>query len=268
MTIGIKLLAKIGGFMLHSIVAKHISNSGHTAIIVAADSIPEFIEVDGKTRPTRNSENKFVSSTLAGIKNFWKWFGDSYVVEQPVSSKQKRDSLRPLVVYHGTKADFSSFAPVRTGNVTDLFGEEVTTTRHGMFFTPSIPFAESFATQRGSGSSNVMPVYLSIKNPAYLDEGFNYEILQELEKTGYGIDELQRLAHRPPHMVWAEFDDSEGAKLIAALKYLGYDGAYIEENGEENTWVAFDPKQIKSATGNVGSFSTSTSIITASNKFH
>ena len=51
---------------------------------------------------------------------------------------------------------------------------------------------------------------------------------------------------------------------MGALRKLGYDSAYFEEptghmdiprDVNPGVWVAFDPTQVKSATGNIGSFS-------------
>jgi len=53
----------------------------------------EYLEIDGKLRSTRNSDDKFIHSTEEGIRNFWRWFGDSKVVDK---------KGRPLVVYHST----------------------------------------------------------------------------------------------------------------------------------------------------------------------
>lgn len=62
--------------------------------------IPEIINIDGVNRPTRNSEGKLIHPDLEGIKNFWRWFENSKVVD---------DQGRPLVVFHGTKDDFTEF---------------------------------------------------------------------------------------------------------------------------------------------------------------
>ncbi len=58
-------------------------------------SIPDTIEINGTQKPTTNSEGKPIASTEQGIRNFYKWFGDSKVVDE---------QGRPLVVYHGTEA--------------------------------------------------------------------------------------------------------------------------------------------------------------------
>ncbi|MFM1975254.1 MAG: hypothetical protein RL145_100, partial [Pseudomonadota bacterium] len=56
-----------------------------------ARPLPATIKVDGKDRPTRNSEGRQIHPTAEGVRNFWKWFGDSKIVD---------DEGRPLVVYH------------------------------------------------------------------------------------------------------------------------------------------------------------------------
>jgi hypothetical protein len=60
----------------------------------------DTIEVDGKVRQRRNSEGMLIHPTEEGIRNFWKWFGDSVVVD---------DEGRPIVLYHGTTYDFYEF---------------------------------------------------------------------------------------------------------------------------------------------------------------
>lgn len=92
---------------------------------------------------------------------FKKWFGDSKVVDE---------NGKPLVVYHGTKADFDTFRPSKDG----ALGQ-------GMYFSLSEEYA------RGVGK-NVMPVYLSIKKPYIADgpiTGKAEEFTNKLKKQGY-----------------------------------------------------------------------------------
>lgn len=70
---------------------------------------------------------------------FKRWFGDSKVVDA---------QGKPLVVYHGTQADFTEF---NSGGMA--------------YFTPNKETAKNYSGEDG----NVMAVYLSIKNPARLD---------------------------------------------------------------------------------------------------
>lgn len=219
------------------------------------------IEIDGKQRSTTNSNGQPIAATEEGVKNFWKWFGDSVVHAPMVSSKQKRTEMPPLVVYHGTRTTFDSFAPVREGNVTTMFGDEEKVVRHGIFFAESPEFADTFAKQAGPGNANVVPVYLKIENPLYLDEGFTDEVIAELRGAGLPEDQAARLRHRKADMAWAEFDDEAGEAMVAAIRAAGYDGVLTVEPGvgvegeeQQTVWVALDPTQIKSAIGNSGEF--------------
>lgn len=107
----------------------------------------ETIEVDGKERTVYNSNGERIAQSEPALRNFYKWFSDSKVVDE---------QGRPLVVYHGTKAQFDEFdinIP-RTG--VDIFGR-------GFYFTPYKNKAKFYG-------KIVMPVYLSITNPENITE--------------------------------------------------------------------------------------------------
>lgn len=154
---------------------------------------------------------------------FKRWFGDSKVVDA---------QGKPLVVYHGTLADFASFDPDRQGQ--NVFSDDV-----GFFFTDSPAEASAYADparfdDEGGSQPNVMPVYLAIKNPKIVDVG-------ELEPA-----------------LWY---DVEGQKEVEDAQQSGHDGLIVRtkdvwqgESRPHNLYVAFRPNQIKSATGNNGQF--------------
>jgi hypothetical protein len=161
-------------------------------------SIPEAIEVDNKSRPTRNSNGKLIAGDEKSIANFWKWFSDSKVVDS---------DGKPLVVYHGTASDISEFDSTKNSQI------------EGMFFTPSTEYANQFAKGR-SGSGNVLPVYLALVNPRII------------KIADYNIDSLSAAAT----------DGNADGILVKNL------------DGSIEIAVAFTPNQIKSATGNQGTF--------------
>lgn len=137
------------------------------------------------------------------------WFNDSKVVD---------DQGRPLVVYHGTGAVFSSFSDdsMQQGGVLG----------HGAYFTSNAQTASGFA-ERGAavnceydwdlgelvdipvGAANVMPVYLNMKNPYYVTSNTIPRDLQE----------------------------------------QGYDGVVHKMGLNETYYVVFDPAQIATAIG-------------------
>ena len=149
---------------------------------------------------------------------FKSWFKNSKVVDK------KGDPLR---VYHGTSKDkdFSKF----------------TSKQNGMWFTSSPVEASSYAKENDSmkvagnwfdgyknlnTASRVIPVYLSIQNPAKLD----FEQVLKITRAD-NYTKAQR-------------------EIFNELKSKGYDGVDFGEG----IYVVFDPSQIKSAIGNTGKF--------------
>lgn len=161
---------------------------------------------------------------------FKKWFGDSKVVDE---------SGAPLIVYHGTFADFDKFDPARFGNTDRGFHGE------GFYFSESKDYAGSYAPARGGV---VMPAYLNISNP----------FVKPSQAThGVGWREAARSALGDIGVR----DVGDSAEVTQALKAAGFDGVLVYKvdelvGGAPYLFevVAFEPTQIKSATGNRGTF--------------
>ena len=91
----------------------------------------DTVMVDGVERPARNSNGQHIHPTIEGVRNFWRWFGDSMVVDE---------QGRPLVVYHGTRANIEQFSNEKLGTNT-----AASTASLGHFFS-NMPFvSERFA---------------------------------------------------------------------------------------------------------------------------
>lgn len=178
-----------------------------------ATSLPE--------RPTARAEVMEAADVLASgripdvapvrtvdLPEFRAWFGDSKVVD---------DAGEPMVVYHGTTADFDQFTVGR--------GQEGENGSVGLYFTRDKALAEEYTYRTGLGTvdrdgGNVVPAYLSIKNPKVIDD-----------------DSLASA-----HLTREE---------VAAFEAQGFDGI-VNKSGSEI--VAFRPEQVKSAIGNSGKF--------------
>lgn len=121
---------------------------------------------------------------------------------------------KPLVVYHGTGADIESFKPGLS---------------NALYFTPDADLASQYTKRLGRNElkdgGNVMPVYLRLTNP---------KIIKGTLKRERWLDTAY---FRP--------------EQIAELKAQGHDGVINEDASEI---IVFDPEQIKSATGNRGTF--------------
>jgi hypothetical protein len=107
----------------------------------------------------KNNKNKLIHPTPEGIENFWKWFGDSKVVD---------DQGRPLIMYHGTRWEFDKFKKNKLGKSIDCPWSNL-----GFFFTEDYELASKFSNGKKWNQdyksylkgSNVIPVYLSMKKP-------------------------------------------------------------------------------------------------------
>lgn len=160
---------------------------------------------------------------------FRRWFGDSKVVDE---------QGRPLVVYHGTNANFERFDQERLGEASEHPSAVL-----GFYFTSNSTVAEEWAWSEDDG--HVMPVYLAIANP--------------MQMTG---EEFRGMVDGHART------DRQMRQLFTALKKTaesrGYDGIYVskidgplrEEDAEwsSDVYIAFRPEQIKSATDNTGTF--------------
>ena len=144
---------------------------------------------------------------------FRRWFGDSKVVDA---------EGRPLVVYHGTTADFSEFDPDKRGSST-----RVNDAKKGFFFVANGKAASEYTWKSGGMTGSVMPVYLSMQDPLAVD--------------------------MPGEWAPGKYD-----AILDRAKSAGYDGVIIRGATTLGTpgdvYIAFRPEQIKSAIGNDGSF--------------
>lgn len=123
----------------------------------------------------------------------------------------------PLVVYHGTTSNVQAFDRSRIGQ---NYGDEA-----GFFFTEN-PGNAGFSYASGEGG-NVMPVFLSLKKPLVVK-----------------VDEFN-----PDR---AFFKDR--LEIMESARLGKNDGVIVEDKEGNKMFVAFRPEQIKSATGNRGTF--------------
>lgn len=213
------------------------------------------VEVDGVIRSTANSEGQLIHPTEEGIRNFWRWFGDSKVV----------DALgRPLVIYHGTRAgEFDEFKPnIRKGEQLGF----------GVHFATEKSFADKYASDdmiaRKGKSPQVYAVYVNGRNPLIADsvvtEGsLEFSLAKKL--AGNKLFTIRDENGKMTAYMQNAIDATSAQRAEAVIREAGFDviryqsrigsqgvGARITAKGE--SWIAFTPTQIKSVTGNSGRF--------------
>ena len=175
---------------------------------------------------------------------FRAWFGESKVVDT---------EGKPLVLYHGTNVDFTEFDGGKAGSSWDMgkLGK-------GFYFSTDPRLASSYATNARAKTRDdapqVMPVYVSLQNPIEIGplsgrQGENvWNALREIS-TQFGLwqDPVADPESNQPNPEWSEpFRDA----ALAA----GFDGVVLRFSDGNREVVAFRPEQIKSATGNRGTF--------------
>lgn len=218
------------------------------------------INIDGKERPTTNSNGQPIATTEQGLRNFYKWFGDSKVVDE---------QGRPLVVYHGTEQK----------NLAELIPGRQSGT---IYLTSDYKYAEFYAAGKNSiikPTGDIMPLYVRINKPIDLgtvdvdDMLVNFDIQAFMKRNNipdYAEQGLRTMVkiflESETYRLEAEDDEIpsyeffESAQFAQFMSLLGFDGFTSKEqmdNKQHQTFGVFDSKQIKS-TANPGLFGTDT----------
>jgi hypothetical protein len=120
--------------------------------------------------------------------------------------------------------------------------------------------------KRLPSSANLMPVYVKADKPWDYDSKNDVSSVVKRARDN-GADITPSMIEEISQGNWQTIEGSEGnAPILDAIRELGYDSMYVEEQGEKNLAV-FNPNQIKSAVGNTGDFSPITPSIRESRKF-
>jgi len=168
---------------------------------------------------------------------FRRWFGKSKVVDE---------NGKPLVVYHGTRGNFNEFKK----------------TREGIFFSKDPLVASKFAAnsmlytgdEALTENANVMPVYLRMEKPFDASNRANVaKVVSQLEDK----KDVAAFKEGASKLDWQLLE-----RYADFIEQAGFDGYFVNEFGENN-YVVFDPKQIKSAIGNKGTYSPESEMIDA-----
>lgn len=168
---------------------------------------------------------------------FWKWFGNSKVVN---------NQGKPLVVYHGTNTDFNTFdksfinSHEKRG---DFLGE-------GFYFHKKKEIAANYG-------NNIIACYLRIENPLIInseDEAKNF-------RERFGFIDFKGIK-LPRYFKNTDLTNTSPKYISEKVKEFGYDGLIDNLYGQ---YAVFEPNQIKSI-NNKGTWSNSDNIYETLNK--
>lgn len=188
---------------------------------INVQDMPDTIKVNGISRPTTNSKGAPIADTEEKVRNFWRWFGDSKVVDE---------NGKPLVVYKGMmEKDW------RTGNKITVINSP--NGPWAGFFTSEKEVAKGFQDAfRTMGDTVTLEVYLKISNPYIIDAKGKLARDFMFDNSVFGED-----PRRP---------DARSAFSS------GYDAVIIKNTKDEgDVFVPKNSAQIKSATDNTGAYS-------------
>ena len=189
--------------------------------------------VDGTERPALNSNGKPIHWSEEGIRNFWRWFGDSKVVDA---------RGRPLVVYHGSPdiRFIKEEAIFKSQKDRILLGRS----EAAHWFSSDKRTAKSYADPRRAfdyqnSEEGVIESYLRIENPlVFHADGQEWKTAQKRGKTSDVIEEA-RASSKDGVIINNVRDDYNNSRSTRPTR----------------TFTVFESTQIKSSTGNTGAFS-------------
>lgn len=195
---------------------------------------------------------------LVRTPEFKAWFGD-WENDPENASKVVDENGEPMVVYHGSRSNFSIFDIGKSG-------ESSTPAKVGFWFTPIKKFAYNFAQTIWYGTSDdiiVYPLFLSIKNPkiynSEIDSDVRYpDAYQKFKIDIWAMDGQDADRANVGGIGMALNNQKETIKKYReSLENQGFDGIFIKNTrfdrddagGLNDQIVALFPNQIKLADG-------------------
>lgn len=174
-------------------------------------------------KPTNLNERQWLQ---VRTQNFKDWFGD-WENDPKNASKVVDENGEPMVVYHGSSNSFSEFSKKMMGSTGTAAAKK------GFWFAANPEVASFFAQYE---DKNIYPVFLNIKALAKTNDAklSRYELM-----SGVGHNKRRDVLQK------AIREGKNGAMFLNTVDYGG---------DRTDTFVAFSPNQIKSATANVGTF--------------
>jgi hypothetical protein len=240
------------------IVQRGVGDKEWTAISSDPRLSKELVESRiNSTKPRFEGAVNFASKerpTAPNTPEFRNWFADS---------KVKDENGQPLVMYHGTSQSedgqaFTSF---------DTYGSNYGLMGQGGYFTADPEVASSYTSKGRGDTPTVYPVYLSVKNPIDMDAPADaaawkkqFPNAADYHEGGTSNESWYRAAEEA--LIDEQIPRYEGAEIMQdGLRSMGYDGithiggGRVKDSGKKHrVFIAFDPEQIKSSTGNSGAF--------------
>lgn len=199
---------------------------------------------NGSVRSITDSKSNVKSKieNVTKTQQFMRWFG-KWDTHPETASKVVNEDGTPRIVYHATDYEFYTFDKAKRGENTFRNASDFSiaaTSATGFWFS-------DHDVSGDMGSKKSMQCYLDIKNPYRISLSEMSEEIKAADTNGdvdfdYSIGDFESTR---------QLSES----YVDSLKEQGYDGIIVADSefGGES-YVAFYPNQIKSATDNIGTF--------------
>lgn len=229
-------------------------------------------DVIGKKRTVYNSNGDRIAKSKEALTNFWRWFGDSKVVDE---------QGRPLVVYHSSNVEFDTFDKNKGG-----FTTEAESALYGFYFTSSAGIAESYANiarpekikqlekeyqrlekiAQKTGKASDWDAYQKVY-AQYEELELNYEPTEKIYNVYLKIENPMEYDFAGKH-----WEENKYLEVLLEATNKGNDGVIFRNSIDDpvgtrisDIFVAFEPNQIKSV-DNRGTYSADTGNILKQSK--
>jgi hypothetical protein len=169
------------------------------------------------------------------------------------------ESKDQRMMYHGTRHNKPNWTKRPTGEGIREFDVG---SRGMTFVSPKSEFANAYGTDYAGDhfkSGAVYPVHVQVRNPFDFQNTDHLDLMTEkLSKLSGSSPSVPAWIHAGPEFIRKRlnsgaWDAIEDPLTVKAAKNLGFDSMYMNEDGVKNLGV-FDPKRIKSAIGNRGTY--------------
>ena len=169
--------------------------------------------------------------------------GEDYIMKE-LFNNATPEQRNKLIMDSATRA-------MKNGNITKFEFDEIKRDFSQIDVTFGfIPFyieqevKESLAAQMPS-RANIMPVFVRAENPF---DYANPDHIEILAKQNKGLNDFMR-----DEISRGSWQTIEAGAIQKSIRAAGFDGFYVLEGGRKNLAV-YEPSQIKSAIGNIGTF--------------
>ena len=214
-------------------------------------------------KAARKTELTFHQWQQVRTPEFKAWFGDWENDPDNASKVVNPRTGEPLAMYHGTSHSQEGNAFTRF----DTYGSNYGLMGQGSYFTDNAGVASSYTEKGRGGNPSVYSVFLNIRNPIDMDAQADAQAWADAYPDaadyhdGGSTNESWFRAMEEALQADGVYAADGAEQVAAAVAEMGYDGVshigggrVASDGVKHRVYIAHEPNQIKSATGNSGAF--------------